>query len=333
MKFVLLLIFLFLFINPASAAVECVRDKDFSYSYEGYKTFGKINLHNFYNNGECSLIFSLERDTEGGGVREVFSLSDHGKIGATHLTGKRFPTSTNSRSTGARVFYITPRKKTNVSYDYDKDKKTLTIHMTNGEDFVLSSESGEILHIGGVKWKRDPKALRSFIKNGNVIGQYAHSSACINCGNIHPSLRDSEEKFTAASLIIEGLQSGVLLDSNFKRGEDPRGYMHKKTTFTDRNGQKCAITNKYVYKYQLDRNGRLNSMKLKFENDYDKYPTRKGMTETLGEFLKRVCKNNGVPNFEVGTSTNEDCVHCDKKQILPANKALDNLTPVIEKIK
>lgn len=333
MRLLQLLLFLSL-VNNTYASTECVRDSDFGFSSEGTKSFGKVKIRNYYRGGECTLMMSVQRSDKAGApyIDEMFSFSENGKLSSTVMSANSFSTSTNSRATGSRSYYVSPRVKKAVSYTHDEENGTITMHMTNGEDFIMSTKSGDIINITGTKWRRDKKALRSFSKNGKIVGQYVHSEDCINCGNIHSSLKGKKQEFSSGGLIIEGLEDGVLIDTKFRRGGDPRAYQSTKSTFTDKKGRKCSISNKFVYAYELDYRGDINGIKIKFENDQDKYPTRTGMTETLPEFLKRVCKSKGIPNFDVSSMESDDCLHCEGKSVEIQSDAIDVLAPIVEKL-
>lgn len=333
MRVLQILLFITMF-NNVYGATECVRNSDFGFSSEGTKKFGKVRIRNYFKNGECTLMMSVNRNDKKGSpyIEEMYSFSENGKLSSTVMSANSFSTSTNSRATGSRSFYVTPRVKNSVGYTHNEEENTVTMHMPNGEDFIISTESGDIVEITGTKWRRDKKALRSFHKDGKLVGQYVHSENCINCGNIHSSLKGKKESFSSGGLIIEGLEEGVVIDTKFRRGGDPRAYQNMKSTFTDKKGRKCSIGNKFIYAYELDYRGEINGIKIKFENDQDKFPTRTGMTETFPEFLKRVCKNKGIANFDVSSMEDDNCIHCEGKIEGSQSEAIDLLTPVIEKL-
>lgn len=315
-KFMKLLILMTLLFSTTAIAFECDRSNHFD-----VQTIGKISIQTYYQDGECN--FKVSSVTNG--VSQQYFISDHGKLSSFVSSNQSFPTTKNSRSTGTRYFYLRPRTQRKISYETNEATGNISITMANGEKFIISSTSGEIQNITGTSWRKDPKALRQFYRNGSQIGEYAHSEECMNCVAIDRSLQGSQERFVAGGVIIDSVDHGVMLETPFRRGNDPRGATNSKTTFSDADGTECEISNQHVYRYKYEGNA-IDGIQFKFTNDIDQFPTRSGtLNENLPTFLDRVCKQYGVEGFDVSSLRVDDgCVHCGTAgQNNPSNEFIE----------
>lgn len=293
------------------------------------QSFGGVRVQTYVYNGECNFFVSL-RTSQG---EEKYFISDQGKLTSFVSSSENFPTSTNSRSTGSRQYYLRPITQANISLQNDPASNRLTINMANGERMIINTASQTVADITGANWKPNPKGFREFRRNGQVIGEYVHDDDCINCGAIHPSLQGTEQTFRPAGILIDSLENGVLSTSRFRRGEDPRGLLDEYTTFSDREGRKCSIKNRYLYDYEFAGSA-VDGMVFKFDNDVDRVPTRNGaLNETLAEFLARVCANKGIPDFDVSHLRPGGCPHCGTGEMEESDdEFFDSFSDIIDSL-
>ena len=298
-----LILILSLFGGIVLAKTECKRDRDFSFDPQNIEQVKNIKVRHYFNYNKCALIISTQRKLSNGtSAFEKFFIYDNGLIFSFITTNTYFPTSTENDVAGARAFYLLPRTQQNVSYEWSSDQTKLDVTLANGSVMSFSTESGDILDISGIVWRRDRRAIRNFIKSGKLVDQHVDSEHCINCTEteLHPSLRDAREEFIPAGLIIERADQGVVMDTQFRRGNDPRSYRYRnrKTLFIDSEGRQCAITNKLIYLYTANLKGRINFAKIKFENDHDRYTVGKGERKTFKELIDHICQQQkGAEGF------------------------------------
>lgn len=298
----ILSILILIYITQAMAQTECDPADHLT-----SRNFNGVSVQTYVYNGECNFFISLR--TERG--EEKYFVSDQGKLTSFVSSARTFPTSTNSRSTGSRQYYLRPIVRSNISLENDANNNRLTIHLANGERLIVDTASQTIKDITGANWRANPHGFRQFRRNGEIIGEYVHDEqGCINCSAVDSRLRGTEETYAPGGILIESLENGVLSSSRFRRGEDPRGLLDEYTVFKDRQGRECSIRNRYLYDYEF-AGSQIDGMVFKFDNEIDRVPTRNGsLNETLAEFLSRVCANEGVPDFDVSHLRPDGCPHC-----------------------
>lgn len=297
-------------------AVECIKDPRFYFSNDGVKRYGNITVYNQYKNGECSFRITMTRTTDTGRkIEEQFSFSDQGKLTTFLGSPVSFATSTNSRATGSRAYYLFPRKKENISYDINSNGD-LVVHMTNGEDAIFSTKQAALKNITNTKWRRN-KALRSYIRNGKVIAEDVYAESCMNC-SLKYKIKYDKFLYSQGGLVIDSVGTGIVMSTPFVRGKDsrlPTQWGNKiKGSFKDNRGNICSIANQYLYDYEYEQFGSrrsIDKIHFKFPTDFSKSKTRVG-EENIQEFLKRVCiKQKGIKKFNLDFYSNDgNCENC-----------------------
>jgi hypothetical protein len=116
-----------------------------------------------------------------------------------------------SETTGAREFYLFPRKK--------------------GLDYKISGEQIDVLLPSGAVLKYNARTLRWIGAKGGTI-QEAEEISHDNQGGVEIRL-----------------ESGVLLDFGFKLGGAPTGDRDGRAVFVDASGKRCEVKNSEVLKF------------------------------------------------------------------------------------
>lgn len=271
---------------------------------------------------------------DGQKIEEQLTFSDQGKILSFVGSGSGFSTSTNSRATGSRAYYLLPRKKDNVSYTIS-DNGILTVEMANGEKAIIDTNTGELKDITNTKWKRNP-ALRSYIKDGKIIAQDVYADNCINC-SLKYKIKYDSFKFSQGGLVLEGSTNGIVMATPFRRGGDARlpsvWGNSTKGTFIDSTGKSCSIDNEFLYDYTYEHFGKrpsIDKIAFKFPTDQSKTKTRVG-EETVEEFLKRVCiKQKKIADYNLDFFTPENL--CDNCPTTVSEAAPKVVTPSVQKL-
>ena len=133
----------------------------------------------------------------------------------------------NSTHTGAREYYLFPRKgMPDFSFDSD-DLFTLTL--ASGGKVQFRTEDMKMLSFEGANFREDSSINRE--NNGGLeISQF----------------------------------QGILLDVGFKLGSDPADQASKKSMFSDARGAQCELQNSEIFSYAVDGSG---DIKFKFLTD------------------------------------------------------------------
>ncbi|MEN0057806.1 MAG: hypothetical protein AAGB31_03140 [Bdellovibrio sp.] len=119
-----------------------------------------------------------------------------------------------SVTTGAREFYMFPRKEKQFSHTWNDETRELIITHVTGDVFTFDSQKAELKSIGQaqvkVADKVDPKN-----RGGVEISQYP----------------------------------GLLLDGGFKLGSSPTGVSTAQSTMKDVLGNTCSVKNSELFRY------------------------------------------------------------------------------------
>lgn len=122
-----------------------------------------------------------------------------------------------SETTGAREFYLFPRKSQSYSYKWNAGARELEVTHVTGDKFVFDSK----------------KARLKSISNATVT--VANEVVPSNGGGVEIS------KY-----------QGLLLDGGFRVGAPPTANANGKSAFTDTNEKSCTVKNAEIFNYTSD---------------------------------------------------------------------------------
>ncbi|WP_041577143.1 hypothetical protein [Bdellovibrio bacteriovorus] len=125
-----------------------------------------------------------------------------------------FGAGSESRMTGAREFYLFPRKAKAPKYRWNDVDRRLIVSTTSDHEIYFDYEDAEVLAMSGATLRRSP--------------------------NISPNNNGGVE--------IENF-NGLLLDLGFKTGSSPSSFPDRTAQLLDLRNRTCRIKNKDIFKY------------------------------------------------------------------------------------
>ena len=173
------------------------------YSFEAFTKECPVNTGKYGNNIQYQNMFCrilVNADKTGPDNYRNITVNDDGMI----QIFSNFPGTTNSNSTGARVFYLFPNKI---------QKKM----MASPEGFTLTHPSGVVFE---------------FDKNGNLSSD-----------EVKMKISKEINSRNKSGVEIESYSKGLVVDLGYRMGATPVTNKNSPVVITDKNNKKCSIIN------------------------------------------------------------------------------------------
>jgi hypothetical protein len=165
--------------------------------------FGKYGNEKTYQNLACRIMVAADR-TGSESYRNV-TLSNEGAV----QFFSNFPGTTNSNSTGARVFYLFPNRNSNEITETTDEK--LALIQSSAVRFFFDKEG----HFSSPDLKMKVSKEINSKNNGGVE--------------------------------IQSFPNGIIIDIGYRAGNDPKLNKNASVTITDKNQKKCSLLNSEIH--------------------------------------------------------------------------------------